>query len=193
MNNSEPLGKKMSSKEVKVGKKRKEQEVKLVGKKRKEQEVNEEVKLVGKSQRRFFTTPRMTLAPPRGPVSGPTLRAASPVARAGKHPPVQRVRDDCSKGGLLRGLKQKSWREDDSDSTEDQEDPREEECSCQVWMDGRAHVPGDGCAFIRGSRGICDCLYKWSMHTPACNGAYTALPEVWADSRADWLLDRHLH
>ena len=110
--------------------------------------------------------------------ASPLRRAASPVARAGKHPPLQKVRDDCTKGGLLRGQKQKSWREDDSDSTEDQEDPREEECLCKVWIDGRAHVRGGGCEYMRGTRGCCDCLYKWSMHTPACNGAYAVLPEV---------------
>ena len=99
----------------------------------------------------------------------------------------------CTKGGLLRGQKQKSWREDESDSTEDQEDPREEECGCKVWIDAHAHVDGGGCEYMRGTRRRCACLYKWSMHTPACNGAYAALPDVWTDSRADWLRNGHLH
>jgi hypothetical protein len=107
-------------------------------------------------------------------------------------PPAEEERD-VTEGGLLRGCKQSLWREEDSDSVEDEEDPRETICGCQEWSDGAAHEHGGGCAHIRGTRGICNCRYKWRLHKMLCNDAYRALPQVWTESRADWLLNRHLH
>jgi hypothetical protein len=94
---------------------------------------------------------------------------------------------------LLRGQKQKSWRGEDSDSVEDEEDPREMICGCRNWIDGGAHVRGGGCEYIRGTGGRCKCLYKVSMHEAPCNAAYEALPEVWTESREYWVLNRYLH
>ena len=97
--------------------------------------------------------------------------------------------DDRPNPRGLRGEKQKRWRQLDSDSQEDEEDPRAfGECDCKLASQGaRAHVKGDGCKFILGTRGICYCWCKWSSHTDECNEAYKALPDVEHVDRASWL------
>jgi hypothetical protein len=126
-------------------------------------------------------------------VGVPRTRPISSDALLAKVPPPAEEERDVTEGGLLRGCKQSLWREEDSDSVEDEEDPRETVCGCQEWSDAAAHEHGGGCAYIRGTRGICNCRYKWHLHKLLCNAAYRALPQVWTESRADWLLNRHLH
>ena len=90
----------------------------------------------------------------------------------------------------LRGKKQSHWRQEDSDSVEDEDDPGViEACECEpASLGAHAHVAGDGCNFRMGSRGcLFNCRLKWSGHTDECNEAYKALPDVGCKDRASWL------
>jgi hypothetical protein len=87
----------------------------------------------------------------------------------------------------LRGQKQKRWRQEYSDSMEDEEDPREA-CDCKLASQGAsAHIKGDGCDYIQGTRRPCFCWCKWSSHTDECNENFKALPDVEHEDRASWL------